>query len=174
MQPAGGLPVSWCNATHFEPAGPQPGYALGGRHRLNPYVAQFFLCHLGGDQSACDLIEDVQNPSSLCNAYNEPGAFAPPRGECETVTAAPPTSPVVWHPRRRCPRSGRRRCLGYYAEIYPSLMDPASPSPNFDVVGEFPYIYFMTFHNSVASPSGGSTVVRSIQRRPLRMSGAGG
>ena len=31
---------------------------------------------------------------------------------------------------------------GYYAEIYPSLMDPASPSPNFDVVGEFPYIYF--------------------------------
>jgi hypothetical protein len=60
---------------------------------------------------------------------------------------------------------------GYYAEIYPSLMDPASPSPNFDVTGEFPYIYFMTFHNSVPSPSGGSTVVRSIQRRPLRMSG---
>ena len=61
---------------------------------------------------------------------------------------------------------------GYYAEIYPSLMDPASPSPNFDVVGELPYIYFMSFHNSVPSPSGGETVVRSIQRRPLRMSGA--
>ena len=61
----------------------------------------------------------------------------------------------------------------YYAEIYPSLIDPASPSPNFDVIGQRPYIYFMTFHDNVKAPSGGTTVVRSIQRRPLEMGGAG-
>lgn len=59
----------------------------------------------------------------------------------------------------------------YYAEIYPSLIDPASPSPNFDVIGRRPYIYFMTFHDNVKAPSGGTTVVRSIQRRPLEMGG---
>ena len=61
-----------------------------------------------------------------------------------------------------------------YMEIYPSLIDPASPSPNFDVIGETPYIYLVTFRKNRPSPSGiaPGSVVRSIQRRPLRMTGA--
>ena len=58
---------------------------------------------------------------------------------------------------------------GEYREIYPSLMDPASPSPNFDVVGALPYVYFNIFYPSIPSPSGRTTVVRSIARVPLRM-----
>ena len=58
---------------------------------------------------------------------------------------------------------------GDYREIYPSLMDPASPSPNFDVVGELPYVYFNIFYPTIPSPSGRISVVRSIARVPLRM-----
>lgn len=57
----------------------------------------------------------------------------------------------------------------FYQEIYPSLMDPSSPSANFDVVGQTPYIYFIQFRPIIASPSGRTTVVRDIARRPLKM-----
>ena len=71
------------------------------------------------------------------------------------------------------------RCSGgggdgapFYQEIYPSLMDPASPSDNFDVVGERPYLYFVAFHDNLPAPppaTGGVTVVRDVRRVPLQL-----
>ena len=56
-----------------------------------------------------------------------------------------------------------------YREIYPSLIDPASPSNNYDLVGEYPYIYYTVFQPNEVSPTGRDVVVRSIARRPLKM-----
>ena len=64
------------DATHFEPTNPLPGH-----FRLNPYVAQFFLCHLSGQQEACTHIYNAKDESSLCNAYKS--KFEKPKGNCE-------------------------------------------------------------------------------------------
>ena len=34
---------------------------------------------------------------------------------------------------------------------YPTLIDPDSPSPNFDVTGRTPYLYFSRFDGKTAS-----------------------
>jgi hypothetical protein len=56
-----------------------------------------------------------------------------------------------------------------YREIYPSLIDPASPSNNFDTAGQHPYLYFTTFHPNEVSPTGRDTVVRGISRQPIEL-----
>ena len=70
------------NATHFEPTDPSHGLA-GGHLRLNPYVAQFLLCHVAGDQEGCGLVYDAADERSLCNAYA--GNMQPPKGACDIV-----------------------------------------------------------------------------------------
>jgi dienelactone hydrolase len=90
--------VQLSDADHFEPTDPLPGH-----YRLNPYAAQFLLCHVAGRQDGCGLIYDAKNAQSLCNAYAD--KFDSPHGKCEIVQTRPiklalPFQNAVTRPKR--------------------------------------------------------------------------
>jgi hypothetical protein len=126
----------------------------------------------------CTPVLNLGYPSIAWSTYyNKFIAVGSSVWDCSMIVFALSEDMVVWgepYPlyQPECKSTCKGGCNAgdiFYQEIYPSLMDPESPSANFDVVGQTPYIYFIQFRPVIASPSGRTTVVRDIARRPLKM-----